>query len=145
MIVKSEQKDKMCSFYVSDFHLEMILVPFLNKKIDNNEDIKIVTEKDLKDSVEILISKMNLNEDKKQKILNLEWNRTENLEFKNNSNIIIIGREQYINETNNKIKQLNIREANIVDCYDFEEIKDKMENITENYEKNLNTLGNDIF
>ena len=60
MIVNSSKIEKMCSFYVSDFHLEMILVPYISEKIENKEDIKIITEKNLQDTIEVLISKMNL-------------------------------------------------------------------------------------
>ena len=65
--------EKLCCFYVSDFHLEMILLPYINKKLDENIIIK--TEKDLRDTVETLVSKMNLNEENKDKILKLEWNK----------------------------------------------------------------------
>ena len=52
--------EKLCCFYVSDFHLEMILLPYINKRLDENIIIK--TEKDLRDTVETLVSKMNLNQ-----------------------------------------------------------------------------------
>lgn len=144
MLVESQDIEKMCSFYVSDFHLEMILVPYLNKKIDNKEDIKILTEKNLQDSVNLLISRMNMAEDKKQKILNLGWDKDENtLTLK--SNFIIIGSEEYIKEKNKEIKEMNMSNVTIVDCYDFEEVKDNIHNIKSNYENNLNTLGSNMF
>ena len=103
MIVNSSKIEKMCSFYVSDFHLEMILVPYISEKIENKEDIKIITEKNLQDTIEVLISKMNLEEDKKQKILNLGWNK-ENEDIKEKSNVIVIGTEDYIKQKNEEIK-----------------------------------------
>ena len=87
MVVENERLEKTCCFYVSEFHLEMILVPYINEKIE--EDITILTEKKLRDTLEILISKMNLKEENKQKILRLGWDGEQNL--KENSNIIIIG------------------------------------------------------
>ena len=65
--------EKLCCFYVSDFHLEMILLPYINNKLDENIIIK--TERDLRDTVETLVSKMNLHEENKEKILNLGWNK----------------------------------------------------------------------
>ena len=121
MIVNSSKIEKMCSFYVSDFHLEMILVPYISEKIENKEDIKIITEKNLQDTIEVLISKMNLEEDKKQKILNLGWNK-ENEDIKEKSNVIVIGTEDYIKQKN-------------------EEIKGEMNEIISQYDKSLNTLG----
>ena len=53
MIVNDEKNQKICSFYVSDYHLEMMLVPYINKKIENNENVTIETEKDLKETIVI--------------------------------------------------------------------------------------------
>ena len=140
MIVNSSKIEKMCSFYVSDFHLEMILVPYISEKIENKEDIKIITEKNLQDTIEVLISKMNLEEDKKQKILNLGWNK-ENEDIKEKSNVIVIGTEDYIKQKNEEIKEMNISNLNIIDCYNFDEIKGEMNDIISQYDKSLNTLG----
>ena len=144
MLVESQDIEKMCSFYVSDFHLEMILVPYLNNKLENKENVKIVTEKNLQDSLEILISKMNMAEDKKQKILNLGWNKDDNL-VTNKSNFIVIGSEKYIEEKNKEIEKMNIPNLTVIDCYDFEEIKDNINNIKSRYDNNLNTLGSNKF
>ena len=141
MIVENRKIEKYCSFYVSDFHLEMILLPYINKKIENNENIKIVTERDLKQTVELLISKMNLKKENKEKILNLDWNSNNIEEMKENSNIIIIGKEEYIEEKNERIKNLDLNNITVTDCYNFEEVKERINIITEKYKNNLNTLG----
>lgn len=140
MIAESQKIDKMCSFYVSDYHLEMILVPYINKKIDEKEDIKIITEKDLKESVKVLISKMNLEEDRKQEILNLGWNKKDEPITKESS-LIIIGTKDYIKQKNREIEEMNISNLSVVDCYNFEEIKGDISNIINQYDKSLNTLG----
>ena len=140
MVVKNNVNEKMYSIYVSDFHLEMILVPYINEKLKNNEDIIIQTEKDLTQTIEILVTKMNLKDEEKLKILKLGWQKGEK-ELKQNSNIIIIGKQNYIEKINSKIKNNNIDCKDIVDCYEFEEIKDKMNEIICRYNKSLNTLG----
>jgi len=53
MVVQNKRLEKTCCFYVSDFHLEMILVPYINESID--EEITIITNKDLRESLQILI------------------------------------------------------------------------------------------
>lgn len=136
-MVAENKIEKLCCFYVSDFHLEMILIPYLNKKIE--EDIVIKTEKNLKDTIEILISKMGLSNENKEKILNLGWNCKENNKITDNSNIIIIGSQKYIDNINNMIKENNIKDATVVDCYNFEEIKDELESLKNMYKYNLNT------
>lgn len=141
MVAEDKKIKKACSFYVSDFHLEMILLPYINEKIDKNENISILTEKNLKNTIEVLISKTNLKEENKERILSLGWNGEKNLKEK--SNIIIIGTEKYIKEKNEEIKNTN--PSSIVDCYDFEEVKDKMNNIINEYEMSLNTSGNNKF
>lgn len=141
MVVEDKKIEKICSFYVSDFHLEMMLVPYIKEKLENKENIEIITEKNLKDTVEILISKMNLNEKNKQKILNLEWNKKENEKIEDKSNIIIIGTEKYIQEKNQQIERANLEEISIVDCYEFENVKNSINNIINEHDKSLNTLG----
>ena len=131
--------EKLCCFYVSDFHLEMILLPYINNKLDENIIIK--TERDLRDTVETLVSKMNLNKENKEKILNLGWNIKEYKKIENKSNIIIIGNQKYIDDMNGQIKKEEIKDVTIVDCYKFEDTKDKMETIISNYSKSLNTTG----
>lgn len=131
--------EKLCCFYVSDFHLEMILLPYINNKLDENIIIK--TEKDLRDTVETLVSKMNLNEENKQKILSLGWNEKEYKKLEDKSNIIIIGNKKYINDVNVQIKEKDIKDATIIDCYNFEDTKDKIENIMSEYSRSLNTTG----
>lgn len=133
MVVQSEKKE--CCFYVSEFHLEMILIPYINKKID--EDIDILTEKKLRKTVEILISKINLNEREKERILNLDWNGEK--EIKERSNIIIIGTRKYIEQKHQEINNKN--PLSILDCYDFETEQNNMSEIIKEYDKTLNTLG----
>ena len=48
MIVENKRLEKLCCFYVSEFHLEMILLPYINKSLDDNyklseEKIKILS------------------------------------------------------------------------------------------------------
>ena len=140
MVVKNEI-DKLCCFYVSDFHLEMILLPYINKKM--NENIIIKTDKNLRDTIETLITKMNLSEKNKEKILKLGWNIEENEKIENKSNIIIIGNKEYIKEENEKVRKSNIRDVTVIDCYYFEDIKEEISTIMMNYRQSLNTLGID--
>jgi len=139
MVAQNKKLEKACCFYVSEFHLEMILVPYLNKKIEEN--ITILTEKNLKETIEILISKMNLNEEIKAKILKLNWDGDK--EIKENSNIIIIGSKKYIENKNEEIKSKDA--VSVVDCYDFEKEKDNINNIIKKYDNMLNTLGKNNF
>ena len=139
MVVQNKRLEKTCCFYVSEFHLEMILVPYINEKIEEN--ITILTEKKLKETLKILISKMNLKVENKEKILELGWDGEEKI--KENSNIIIIGSTEYIKKKNKEIENKNA--ISVLDCYDFEKEKDNINDIVKHYENTLNTLGKNNF
>ena len=137
MVVQNKRLEKACCFYVSEFHLEMILVPYIDKKIEEN--ITILTEKNLKPTINILVSKMNLNN--KEKILQLGWDGDK--EIKENSHVIVVGSKEFIKEKNEEVRSKNT--ISVLDCYDFEDEKYNMERIIKEYEKTLNTLGKNNF
>lgn len=140
MIVENKRLEKICSFYVSDFHLEMILLPYINEKLEKQEKIEIITEKDLTETIKILVSKINLNEENKQKILNMNWSREEK-KIEDNTNAIIIGSKEYIQKQNIQIKGNSYSNLSVVNCFDFEEVKDDISSIINSHDKSLNTLG----
>ena len=149
-----ENKNKTCTFYASDYHFEMIILPYLDKKIDENYNIIIFTENNLKDSIDILISRMNLKENKKEKILNIDWRNDDRQKFnilkniekgKKDTVVFIKGTENYINNINEKIKENKIKNnLKIVDCYSVDDLKNNMTTITKNYKSYLNTSGENI-
>ncbi len=145
MIIEKPEIKKYCSFYMSDFHLEMILVPYINQHFHENENVIISTQKNLKDSVNILMSKMNLNQKDKERILELNWNNNQINNIEENANVIIVGNKEFINNENQKLENMKTKDVKVIDCYDFEEVKDDINNIVKGYDKNLNTIGlNDL-
>ena len=139
MDIEKKENKKMYVFYVSEFHLEMILLPFVNKKIDVKEKIIINTEYDLEDTMKVLLNRMNLKEENKEKILGLNWNKKEKQEMYNKSNIITIGRQEYIDKINSEIKQENLNNIRMLDCYKFDDIKEEISDIANKYDGNFNT------
>ena len=140
MVVKDKKIEKVYSSYVSEYHLEMILVPFINSKIEEKENVVIETEYDMNETLNTLLSKLNLKEENKEKILRLGWNKKEN-NIKTKDNVIIIGNKDYIENTNRRIMQKNIEDLTIVDCYKFEDICNNMSEVADKYDFNLNTNG----
>ena len=139
MDIEKKENKKMYVFYVSEFHLEMILLPFVNKKIEEKEKIIINTEYDLEDTMKVLLNRMNLKEENKEKILGLNWNKKEKQEMYNKSNIITIGRQEYIDKINYEIKQENLNDIRMLDCYKFDDIKEEISDIANKYDGNFNT------
>jgi hypothetical protein len=151
MITKENKEEKICSFYASDFHLEMIILPYINKKLEKNKKVIVVTEENLTDSIKILISKVNLEESRKRKLLNINWDNNyiekiekikENIKSNQEMSIIINGKEEFVEKINNIISEEKTEKIiDIVDCYRIEDIKDHMQEIAAKHEKVLNTLG----
>ena len=76
-------KEKTCAFYASDYHFEMISLPYINKKLDESKEVIVLTENNLKETIKTLVSKINLNEDKKVDILKIDWENKTAQEIKN--------------------------------------------------------------
>lgn len=141
MITKEHEIKKYCLFYASDFHLEMILLPYIKENIDNTK-FMIFTEENLTDSMNTLLNRTNLSKDKKKQMMNLNWNNKEvNISNCNldNCTIIINGDNKYISNVNEKIKQLNPTKLNIIDCYNINKESLKIQGIEEKYDQVLNT------
>lgn len=145
-------KEKICAFYASDYHFEMISLPYISKSIDENKKIIILTENNLEDTVHTLIERMNLKQAKKNQILKLDWKNDDLEKFKvisknskENKNMLIFikGKENYIENINKNIGKWVEDKQNIkiINCYEFYEIENKIESIAEKYDKILGTSG----
>ena len=140
MITKEFEIKKYCCLYASDFHLEMILLPYIKNYI-NRFKIVIITEEDLSESVTQVICRTNLPKDEKEKILNLNWkNKIENINnIEEFTSVIVNGKMDYINNINNEIKKMKIKNINIINCFNINEIKKNKFDIEKEYDGILNT------
>lgn len=142
MITKEHENKKYCLFYASDFHLEMILLPYIKNNIDDTH-FTIFTEKNLDESLRILLSKTNLKFNEKEQMLKLGWNIKNDEKITsdelNNNTIIINGSKNYISNINKKISMLKAKKVNIIDCYNIEEKDIDVERIKKQYDDILNT------
>ena len=152
MSKNQETKEKICAFYASDYHFEMISLPYIDKRMENNDEIIILTENNLEETIKVLLEKTNLKEDKKKKILKLDWKDNDLEKFKTiktkvdkekNLIIFIKGNENYIHNTNQNIEKW-IPEENhikIIDCYNIEEVGENLDEVMGQYHKILRTTG----
>ena len=74
MVLEEKKVKNICNFYVSEYHLEIMLLTYISKKIDNEENITIITEIDLESTLNVVIERINLDKDKKEKIKKIGWN-----------------------------------------------------------------------
>lgn len=132
---------KICSFFVSDYHLLTALLPYINEKIFEEKKILLILQNDMNKKVKEYFEKVKVLNLQKEEILNLEWKKSK-LEKNNIDNeqiIITIGSKEYIEKVKNEII-LSDKCEEIIDCYlikDMEEI----DNILPKYSKILNTEG----
>ena len=145
-----------------------MLLPYINKKM--NEQTKIVTilEKGIEQNIKTLIDKLNLKN--KEKILNINWKKTNGIKYseirkkikeeiiEDKLNIIFInGKKNYIDivnkniekflaENSKKYKEINIK---IINCFEVGDFNMNIIDILSEHTRILNTSGekaiNDVF
>ena len=141
MVLEEKKVKNICNFYVSEYHLEIMLFPYISKKIDNEENITIITEIDLESTLNVVIERINLDKDKKEKIKKIGWN-IQNIEnIIPNTNVILIGSKKFINEKVFELKERQVENLEIIACYNYNEVKNDMKEIVSKYDGMLNTLG----
>ena len=141
MVLEEKKVKNICNFYVSEYHLEIMLLPYISKKIDNEENITIITEFDLESTLNVVIERINLDKDKKEKIKKIGWN-IQNIEnIIPNTNVILIGSKKFINEKVFELKERQVENLEIIACYNYNEVKNDMKEIVSIYDGMLNTLG----
>ena len=131
MVLEEKKVKNICNFYVSEYHLEIMLLPYISKKIDNEENITIITEIDLESTLNVV----------KEKIKKIGWN-IQNIEnIIPNTNVILIGSKKFINEKVFELKERQVETLEIIACYNYNEVKNDIKEIVSKYDGMLNTLG----
>ena len=72
MITKELDDLRKCCVYANDFHLEMILLPYIKENLSETKFV-ILTENNLEETVKILLKRINLDENYKNEILNINY------------------------------------------------------------------------
>ncbi len=154
--------NKVCGFYVSSVHLVTMILPYLRERLNNKIKFETFFEYNLTENLNNILDKLIINEDDKQKIININWKNTrikkysfiekglKNLFDNNKENILLIsGSQKYIKETNyildkffNKnSNKINNKEITIINCYEVTEFDDNIREILDSHEYIINTSG----
>lgn len=159
MSLKGKKAVKVCNFYVNNWHLLTMLFPYLNKNIDKKTGVVTILEDNLENYAENLIEKIILNNKDKEKIMDVNWDKTnikdenfesylkENIEKNNESIIIVNGNADYIENTNSAVynlmnkKEIPSKSIKIINCFDISNDAINMNDILSKHERVLNTLG----
>ena len=146
----------ICSFYINDWHLTTMILPYIHKKLESNEEIITILQEGIKENIEKILDRMNLKEAHRKQILETNWTSTKLLKYENvlkqitntkreKINILVNGKKEYIKKVNtilNKIikkNELN-KDITIINCYEISEF-DNINEITKKHEYILNTSG----
>lgn len=143
---------KICAFYASDYHFEMISLPYIEESLEKRKEIIILTENDLQSTIKTLISNINIEEKKKQSLEQINWKNEDLKKFKKikrdteeNKDVVIFikGKENYIRNINKNIEKWTSKnnKVKIVDCYDMNEVAEKVDTLMSKYKIVLGTAG----
>ena len=146
---------KICSFYVNDWHLTVMLLPYIKQEVENQKRIITFMEQNLEDNVTILLSKLNLQEDIKKQIKAIKWNTNTNLKYteiektlkqgKGETTILVSGKKDYIEKVNKSLekyeKNNKKQTINIINCYEVSNFNKNIKEVLDSHDAILNTGG----
>ncbi len=148
--------EKVCSFYINEWHLTTMILPYINKELNNKTQIITILQNGIKENIEEILKRMNLKENDTKQILNVNWTSTEVIKYTNlqeqilntkNKKIIILvnGKREYIENANKNINKIlrnnkNKTKISIINCFEITEF-DNISEITKKHEYILNTSG----
>lgn len=133
---------KFCNFYVSEFHLLTVLMPYIDEKIKDKKEVVIFSQKDISIEVKKYLKQVKIFEGEAEKIINLNWKKSKkevNVKLKEFDIAIVIGDEEFINITNDDIEKI-CSFCEIINCYNIENLKN-LGDICKKYSGILNTTG----
>lgn len=134
------KKEKICSFYVSDFHLITILLPYINEKITEEKEIITILQNDVSKSIKRYLKNVKNINVEKEKILDIGWKeikKMKNLDLENKI-VIVSGEEDFVKNINKELYNLNNYE--LLNCYKINNTED-ISRIASEYSVFLNTRG----
>ena len=146
--------EKVCNFYVSDWHMAVMIVPYINQEINSGKKVATIFENTIQENIEILLEKLHLKNE--HEIKNMHWESKPQLKIKDIQEIIegtsqdivfiINGSETYIKQCAKKIIQY-CREnqiqkhIKIVNCFSMNSIDGNVTTVLEQHSKMLHTKG----
>lgn len=155
---KENQIRKVCGFYANDWHLTTTILPYVRNEIEAENEIITILQNNIKPNIEEILSKMNVNKTLENKILQIDWTKTEPVKYTNikqklwkikgqakNITILISGEKEFIQIVNQSL-QKEIPNANlqnpitIIHFYDMEKLTNGSE-MTKEYQYMINTSG----
>lgn len=152
---------KVCGFSISSIHFSMMILPYINKELELEKNVITILEGNLEKNIKQVLSKIMLNNETKQKILNIDWEDTDikksiiekkvklGIENKKDLDIIVYGNEKFINLSNEIIdktinkssKNIENEKIKIINCYMVDDFNENISQILKNHQIMFNTSG----
>ena len=145
---------RVCGFNVSSIHFSVMILPYINKELEDKKEIITLLEGNLEKNIQEVLSKITLNNEAKEKIKNINWKATdiEKANFEKNLkqkftkekdlSFIVYGGEKYINTANEKIEKiLKNKKIKIINCYTVDDFKENIKEILDKHDAMFNTSG----
>ncbi len=155
-------KLKLCSFYVSDWHLTAMLLPFIEENVKKGEHIETILGKNIFYNMQEILTRIKIPDNIKDQILKIDWKNKNIIKYgdirkvmeratKNYKNVTLIveGTKERIEIINNNInrwmqkqeRKLQRKNIRIINCYEVTEFNDNLQEILDKHDKILNTSG----
>lgn len=153
---------KICSFYVSDWHLTAMLLPYVEEAEEKDENLNTILEKNISYNMKEILTRVKMSDRKKEEIIKIGWENKQLIKYgeirkymekitkdKEKITIIVEGgkdRIEYINKNIDKWikraeKKLKKKEIKIINCYEVGEFNEDLNEILDKHDKILNTSG----
>ena len=153
---ENQNIEKLCSFYVSEWHLVTMLLPYINSKLEENAKVITILENDIEENIKILVKKLNLKNEKE--ILEIRWKNINLKKYgdienilkkeirKTEENIILInGCKDYIKRNNKNIekwaKKNEEKKIKIINLFEVKEFNHNIMEILNAHDRILSTSG----
>lgn len=153
---ENQRVEKLCSFYVSDWHFATMLLPYINCKIEKNTKVITILENNMEENMKTLVKKLSLKNQKE--ILEIRWKNISSKKYadienilkeeisKTKENIILVnGCKDYIEKNNANIERWmeksEIEKIKIINFFEVTEFNHNIVEILNNHDRVLNTSG----
>ena len=153
---ENQRTEKLCSFYVSDWHFATMLLPYINHKIEEKVNVITLLENDMEENIETLVKKLNLKNQKQ--ILEIRWKNVDTKKYadidtilkeeirKEGKNVILInGCKDYIEKNNENIEKwiekTNEKDIKVINFFEVTEFNHHIVEILNSHDRVLNTSG----
>lgn len=153
---------KICSFYVSDWHLTAMLLPFAEEQVEKGENLNTILQKNIIHNMKEILSRIKISDRTKNQIINIGWKNNNLMKYaevrkymervtrnQKTTTIIIEGskdRIEYINSNIDKWlekqeRKVAWKQIRIINCYEVTEFNENLQEILSKHDKILNTSG----